>query len=90
MSDATHKTEQQLREELGAIIRDLGLRTYSRFLLDTEIGQMQQRALGLNQEIMARQSAKAALEAELAAEKAAAAPAEAEAATTEEATNVEG
>lgn len=70
MSDATPKTEQQLREELGGLIRDLGLRAYSRFLLDTEVAQMQQRALALNQEIMARQSAKAALEAELAAEKA--------------------
>lgn len=62
-----HKTEQQLREEIGALIRELGVRHYSKHLIETEIAQLSTRLVALNTEVFNRQQVRQAIEAEAAA-----------------------
>jgi len=58
------KTEQQLREEVSGLIRELGVRHYSRHLIDAEIGQLNTRLVAVNTELYARQQIREAEAAE--------------------------
>lgn len=71
MTEATEKTEQQLGQEIAALVQEIGTRTYTRWLVDREVAQLQARLYDANVELHNRRKARAALEAELAAEKAA-------------------
>lgn len=65
--DATAKTETQLQQEIAALFREIGARTYSRHLVDREIGQLNEQLFALNLELHNRRQARAMIEAEAAA-----------------------
>jgi hypothetical protein len=83
------KTDQQLRDELGSLLRDLGVQEYTKHLVETQIAAIKSRAVAINNELVSRQQARDALEAERAAEAAAAAEATSVEATPEEVPNVD-
>ena len=41
MPEVTEKTEAQLGQEIAALVQEIGTRTYTRFLVDRELAQLQ-------------------------------------------------
>lgn len=66
MTEATEKTEAQLGQEIATLVQEIGTRTYTRFLVDRELAQLQARLYDANVELHNRRKARAAIEAEAA------------------------
>lgn len=66
MSTNAHagKTEAQLQQEVGALFHEIGARTYTRHLIDSELAQLNAKLYETNVELHNRRQARAAVEAE--------------------------
>lgn len=66
MPEVTEKTEAQLGQEIGALIQEIGTRTYTRFLVDRELAALQARLYDANVELHNRRKVRQEIEAEAA------------------------